>query len=192
MYPFNTFVLMPFGANGEYSGGQVESEYIYNEIIKPGVIDEARVRITEAIREGLSESVTSDSYVFDVLPAMSVSIPGVAKSFGAEAVSKLNVMSWEEYMDRIEVICGYLDNALREYKFIPAAVIGITNGGLIAADLIGKRVYAGRDTPVLSLWAKRHEVGGESAGAYWYFDNEYNDSTMKALKNVASKKNGRG
>jgi hypoxanthine phosphoribosyltransferase len=157
--------------------------YIEYNHFKPS---EARKQIADAIREGLSESMTSDSVVFDVLPSMSVCIPGVAESFGAEAISRRDVMSWDEYMSRIEETCSYLDIALREYRFIPDAVIGITNGGLIAADLIGKRVYAGRDTPVLSLWAKRHEVRGESA--FWYFDNEYNDATMNGIRTIAAKK----
>jgi hypoxanthine phosphoribosyltransferase len=99
-------------------------------------------------------------------------------------------MSWDEYMDRIEETCSYLEAALREYRFLPDAVIGITNGGLIAADLIGKRVYAGRNTPVLSLWAQRHEVRGESA--FWYFDNEYNDATMNAIQMATEKKTAEG
>lgn len=31
------FVLMPFGNNGEYQGGSDESEYVYSEIIRPGI-----------------------------------------------------------------------------------------------------------------------------------------------------------
>jgi hypoxanthine phosphoribosyltransferase len=284
METYDTFVLMPFGANGEYSGGTTESDYIYNEIIEPGVqeasrqlnssskdIDpdiefhfritrevdrnqsgsitssivrsiakadvvivdltgrnpnvflelgiryalrskitvllaqtgtqipfdikiyryieydhfkpsEARKHIADSIRAGFSDNLASDSVVFDVLPNMLVSIPGIAESYGSEAISRRDVMAWDEYMQRIEDTCGYLDAAVREYRFLPDAVIGITNGGLVAADLIGRRVYAGRDTPVLSLWAKRHEAGGESA--FWYFDNEYNDATMEGIKNA--------
>jgi hypothetical protein len=189
MKEISTFVLMPFGANDEYSGGVIESEYVFSEIIEPGVkeaeklfcslpnnqtpqsakcfkvrreVDKnrtgsitaaivrdiakadvvivditgrnpnvflelgiryalrnkvtvllaqtgtlipfdikvyryieydrfkpaaARKRIAESILEGLSDSVTSDSAVFDVLPSLSVNIPGVAESFGEEASS---------------------------------------------------------------------------------------------------------
>jgi hypothetical protein len=31
------FVLMPFGNKDEYQGGNLESDFIYNEIIVPGV-----------------------------------------------------------------------------------------------------------------------------------------------------------
>lgn len=287
MKTYEVFVVMPFGSNNEYSEGSTESDFVFKEIIEPGVLeaakllkaqqsensndevsirinrevdknqtgsitssivkniskadvvvaditgknpnvflelgiryalrskvtvliaqagsqipfdikvyryieynhfkpDEGRKHIANAIRDGLSDSLTSDSIVFDAIPSLSVSIPGIAESYGAEAVSKSNVMNWDDYMNRIEEICGYLEIAVREYRYLPDAVIGITNGGLIAADLIGKRVYAGRDTPVLSLWAMRHVVRGESA--FWYFDNEYNDSTINAIKSVVEKK----
>ncbi len=279
---FETFVLMPYGASGEYGGGITESDYVYSEIIERGVIEaarqlslqapedsrsqihtkiyrevdrnqtgsitaaivksiakadvvvvditgrnanvflelgiryalrnkvtvllaqvgtpvpfdikvyryieydrfkpaEARMRIAQSICEGLTGDLVSDSVVFDVLPSLSVTIRGIAESFGEEAATGHEVMSWEDYMNRIEETSHYLEVALREYRFLPDAVIGITNGGLIAADLIGKRVYAGRNTPILALWAKRHIVQGHSA--YWYFDNEYNDAIMKAIRN---------
>lgn len=288
MKTFETFVLMPFGSNGEYSGGATESDYVYQEIIEPGVREAAnqlsqfsnsespeqvvepkiirevdrnqpgsitasiikniakadivvvditgrnpnvflelgiryalrsevtvllaqvgtkipfdikiyryieydhfkpsdtRKQIADAITEGLSDSTKSDSVVFDFLPSISVCIPGIAESLGAEAMPRGNIMSWDEYMGRIEKTCSYLEIALREYRFMPDAVVGITNGGLIAADLIGKRVYAGCETPVLSLWAKRHEVKGESA--FWYFDNDYNHAIMNAIQTVAEKR----
>ena len=44
-------------------------------------------------------------------------------------------------------------------------------------------MFAGHDTPVLSLWAKRHVVKGESA--FWYFDNEFNDTTLQCIQNSA-------
>lgn len=278
MQSFEAFVLMPFGLNGEYGGGPTESEYVFTEIIEPGVVEagrhleqppriwrevdsnrggsitaaivrgiaradvavvditgrnpnvflelgiryalrskvtvllaqvgtqvpfdikgyryieydrfkpwEARKRIADAIREGLSEAVTSDSAVFDVLSTMTVTIPGIAESYGVEVLAQRDVMTWDEYMQRIDWTCSYLDAALHEYRFIPAAVIGITNGGLVAADLIGRRVYAGRETPVLSLWARRHVIQGRSE--FWYFDNAYNDAMLKSLHSVAKETN---
>jgi hypothetical protein len=38
---------------------------------------------------------------------------------------------------------------------------------------------------VLSLWAKRHEVKGQSA--FWYFDNEYNDATVGSIRKGAKR-----
>lgn len=288
MKTIDTFVLMPFGSNAEYSGGPTESDFVYNEIIEPGVQEavralnaatvdgepsvqlvanihrevdhnktgsitasvvrgiakseivvvditgrnpnvflelgiryalrnkvtvllaqvgtkipfdiklyryieyhpfkpaEARQKIASSIQEGLSDALASDSVVFDVLPSLVVTIPGIAESLGVEAGSRRNVMSWEEYMERIERTCRYLEAALREYRYLPDAIIGVTNGGLIAADLIGKRVYAASDRPVLSLWAMRHEAIGD--GAFWYFDNPYNDVMLQSVGEAAARR----
>ena len=200
MKQLEIFVLMPYGNNGEYSGGTTESDYVYTEIIEPAarqagrllssdaatsdhvdpkvirevdrnesgyitaaivraiaradvvIVDitgrnpnvflelgiryalrskvtvllaqagtpvpfdinvyryieyekfkpsHARKQIAECIQQGLSGPLKSDSIVFDVIPSMSVSIPGIAESFGADVVAKQEVMSWEEYMGRI-------------------------------------------------------------------------------------------
>ena len=216
MRHFETFVLMPFGINGEYEGGTTEADYVYTEIIEPGVMKaakqlnphvddatirqkigpkitrevdrnragsittaivhsiaqadvvvvditgrnpnvflelgiryalrskvtvllaqvgtqipfdikvyryieynrfrpaEARERIAETIRQGLLNSVVSDSVVFDVLPAMSVNIPGIAQSFGVDALIRRDVMAWDDYMNRIEKTCSYLDIAVQD------------------------------------------------------------------------------
>ncbi len=148
--------------------------------------EEARKRLAHFICEGLSPAVTSDSVVFDVIPSMTVTIPGVASSFGTEAGSPHEVMSWEDYMSRVESHCTYLEDALHEYRFFPDALIGITNGGLVAADLIGKRIFAGRDTPVLSLWAVRHKQASNSA--YWYFDNAYNRAMMASIQQATAER----
>ena len=207
---FETFVLMPFGTNGEYSRGTTESDFVYEEIIKPGVLaaakllncdtmneatnpetfvkiirevdknqsgsisssivrgiaradvvvvdmtgrnpnvflelgirfairskvtvllaqvateipfditqyryiqyepfkpHEARKRITDFILRGFSDVVKSDSIVFDTLPTISVTIPGMAECYGEEVIMRRDVMSWEDYMNRIEEICSYL------------------------------------------------------------------------------------
>src|SRR5262245_54305381 len=39
MKTFSTFVMMPFGSNKEYDDDPIESDFIYKEIIEPGVMD---------------------------------------------------------------------------------------------------------------------------------------------------------
>ena len=53
--------------------------YIEYHHFKPS---EARKQIADAIREGLSGPLKSDSIVFDALPNMLVSIPELRKSWG--------------------------------------------------------------------------------------------------------------
>lgn len=78
-----------------------------------------------------------------------------------------------------------LDGPSKNGQFVPDAVIGISNGGLIVADLVGRRLFRG--TPILSLWANRFsQPPGEADPSCWYFDNIYNKSTMDTIKTVVS------
>jgi hypoxanthine phosphoribosyltransferase len=268
----SVFVLMPYGSNAEYEGGNDESNYVFEEIITPGVkaavgsrrigisrevdknvggsisasivrnlvmsdiviVDitgrnpnvflelgmryalrskitillaqegtaipfdvkgyrhieynkyrpaQARTRIADAIREGLKDRHHSDSVVFDIFKSLSVNIPGIAASYGEEVGKNLSVLSWDEYMDRITFICEFLKPTVTEATFVPDALIGITNGGMIAADLIGRRVFAGTRTPVLSLWARRFTAQRQTK--YWFFENAYNNALMEAIHDKA-------
>lgn len=271
---FKTFVLMPFGNNNEYQSGNEESEYVYTEIIKPGVklamgdekdepniirevdrnrpgsinaaivedllksdvviVDvtgrnpnvflelgiryalrnkitivitqegtavpfdiqgyryieynrfkpsEARCKIAQFIREGFKEETQSDSVVFDVFRDMSVTIPGITESYGPETTKDKGIMRWEEYMERISWICKLLEDPAKTGHFTPQALIGISNGGLVVADLVGRALFRG--TPILSLWANRFIRTTQSA--FWFFDNPYNCAVLRALKESVEK-----
>lgn len=271
---FKTYVIMPFGNNNEYRGGNEESEYVYTEVIKPAIklamgdenaepnvirevdrnqagsittaivkdlldsdvviVDvtgrnpnvfwelgvryalrnkitvviaqegtvipfdikgyryieynrykpnEARLKIAQFIHEGFKEELQSDSIVFEVFPTMSVIIPGIAESYGLEPLKSKEIMRWDEYMERIRWICDLLENPVTNGHFTPDAVIGISNGGLIVADLVGRELFRG--TPILSLWANRFVRTTQSPS--WFFDNPYNDSVIKALKESVDK-----
>ncbi len=265
---FKTYVLMPFGNNNEYPGGNAESDFVYNEIIKPAVTlalnnseaepniirevdrnrsgsinnsmfrdlldsdvvivditgrnpnvfmelgiryalrnkitimiaqegtvipfdiqgyryisysrykpDDARRTIAQFIREGFQDERYSDSVVFNVFPTMSVVIPGLIESLGLETLENREVMRWEDYLARVEWICELLRNPVRDGRYAPDAVFGISNGGLIVADLVGRELFRG--TPILSLWANRFKRTTESST--WFFDSVYNDAVMDAL-----------
>lgn len=266
---FKTFVLMPFGNNDEYQGGNDESNYIYTEIIVPAVklaigdgndepeiirevdrniggsinsaivkgllnsdvviVDvtgrnpnvflelgiryalrnkitiviaqkgtaipfdikgyrhieyskfkpgDARHKIAQFIREGFEDGMQSDSVVFDVFPTMSVSISGIVESRGLELLKSREIMKWDEYVERIRWICKLLKNPVKEGHFAPDALIGISNGGLIVADLVGRELF--HRTPVLSLWATRYIRAT-------FFDNSYNHAVIGALKESVEK-----
>jgi len=274
---FKTFVLMPFGSNNEYQGGNDESDYIYEEIIKPAVrlavgdesvepriirevdrnragsitagivwdllqsdvviVDvtgrnpnvflelgiryalrnkitiviaqegtaipfdikgyryiaynrfkpqEAQRRIADFICAGFREGAQSDSVVFDVFPNMSVIVPGIAESHGREPPESSEIMRWDQYMERIEWICRLLEGHIKEGRFAPNSVIGISNGGLIVADLIGRKLFRG--TPILALWANRFRRDTDSE--FWFFDNVFNNAVMAALQESVSSAQG--
>ena len=266
---FSTYVIMPFGNNNEYLGGNLESDFVYHEIIKPavklvlgnpetepniireivrnrpGLINEsiinallnsdlviaditgrnpnvfmelgiryslrnkitimiaqegteipfnihgcrhieynrfqpdvARRRIAHSIREGLKEETYSDSVVYSVFPQMSVVIPGILETYGLETPTSREIMRWDDYIARIEWVCDLLREPHINGRFRPDAVFGISNGGLIVADLIGREIFRG--TPILSLWANRFTPELDTTKGF--FDNEFNDAEIKALQ----------
>jgi hypoxanthine phosphoribosyltransferase len=143
---------------------------------------EARQKIAQYIREGLKNDVKSDSIVFDFFKDMTVTIPGIAESHGAKSSE---IMQWDEYMGRILWVIHILESAVRGGLFAPDAVIGISNGGLIAADLVGRQLFRG--TPVISLWANRFIRTNDVE--FYYFDNEFNNSLIKSVKTFVEKTN---
>lgn len=273
MRDLKAFVLMPYGSQGEYEGGVYESQFIFEEIIKPGILGavgkregdvdapeviremdrnqggsittslvrsivtsdivvvditgrnpnvflelgmryalrskttiliaqentevpfdiqgyryirynrfrprEAREKIASFIRQGLVPQSQGDSVVFDVFPNMSVVIPEVDESYGAEAAARGAVMPWSEYLRRIDYICGFLEPPIKEGRFVPDAILGITNGGLIVADLIGRKILGSSRIPILALWAKRTVSK--------FFPNSYNNATMSCVKREVKK-----
>ncbi|MCP4706683.1 MAG: phosphoribosyltransferase [candidate division Zixibacteria bacterium] len=258
------FVLMPFGSDKEYEGGNDESNYVYDEIICPGVklalgedviierevdknragsitkaivssivtadvviVDitgwnpnvffelgmryalrnsvtillaqtntripfdirayrliyysrfkpsDARTKISSFVEEGISDNAGSDSIVFDTFRNLSVSIPGILDSQRTDQGRQPIIMRWEDFMARIEWVVGWLSPEVNEGHFVPDAVLGISNGGLIVADLIGKAVFSGKNTPILGLWAKRYTKPRS------YFENSYNDAALECIK----------
>jgi hypoxanthine phosphoribosyltransferase len=134
-----------------------------------------RSAIADAIRRGLHDDAGSDGIVFDTFKSMSVSVPGVLESLGEELQAKRHIMSWDDYMRRIEVVVQWLGPAVNEGRYVPHAMLGVSNGGLIAADLIGKAVFAGRNTPVLGLWAQRYTKRPD------FFENPFNEALVSAI-----------
>jgi len=274
------FVMMPFGVHDEYRDGVEESDYIYNEMIKPaleealssrqytyhvhrevdkntpGAITREIIRhiaaadiviadltgqnpnvflelgvrfalrnkvtillaqektitpfdisnyrtifykivkkdnvicqIADAISVGLSPKRNSDSLVFDAFEEMSVVIPGYCESHSHATITDRTLMLWPEYWNRIEAICTLLDGPTKNGQFAPDVVMGISNGGLVVADLIGRAVFRG--TPILGLWADRYrKPPGDSTGeGFWYFENEYNNALVEIIKNKVEGRN---
>lgn len=145
-------------------------------------------QIADAIAEGLSENRRSDSLVFDAFKEISVVIPNYCESYSHEKETDRNLMLWPEFWNRIELICSYLDGPTTNGQFVPDAVIGISNGGLIVADLIGRMLFRG--TPILGLWADRfRKPPGEKSEGYWYFDNEYNNALVGAIRKKVQGRN---
>lgn len=268
--PLEVFVLMPYGANGEYAGGVDESNFIFEEIICLGVAEatatqavvprihrevdrnragsitrslvnslvkadivivdltgrnpnvffelgiryglrdkitiliahenteipfdirgyryipyspfrpkEVRAQLADFIREALTDKAYSDSLVFETFSTLTVNIPGVFESRGQSARAQDTVMPWQEYLDRLEFHRSYLKPAIEDNRFLPDAVVGITNGGMVAADLLAKSTLAPSSIPIITLWARRYEYS-ENPNAY--FENDFNKATTSVIK----------
>ncbi len=151
---------------------------IFYRIVQPDV---AREQIEAAVRDVSSARCVSDSLVYDTFSEISVVIPDYCESFAGDRVTNANAMVWSEYWSRIGEISRLLEGPASNGQFVPDAVMGISNGGLIAADLIGRGLFRG--TPIMSLWANRFtKPKGVTDESFWYFDNDYNNVLIDAIK----------
>lgn len=124
----------------------------------------------------------TDSPVFDVFSSMSVIIPGIVETHGPGPSNLRDTMSWTEYISRIEWVAELLKIPVDNGRFRPHALIGLSNGGLIVADLLGRESFRG--TPILGLWVDRFS-GGKRAREF--FKNPYNDALVQAIKSQNSR-----
>ena len=89
-------------------------------------------------------------------------------------------LSWDEWYAKIKKLADFFSEAFHNGIFTPSAVIGISNGGLMAADLLGRIVFKG--VPILSLWANHwHHDRTKLDQSCYLFDNTFNESTLKTL-----------
>jgi len=100
----------------------------------------AILELSEYIVSGLGETSNSDSLVFETFPKMEVHIPNILTSF-RKSVS-YNILPWEDWWKRILELKTLLKEPFRNGRFGPAAVFGISNGGLVVADFLGREVFS--------------------------------------------------
>ncbi|HEU0076017.1 MAG TPA: phosphoribosyltransferase [Longimicrobiaceae bacterium] len=143
-------------------------------------------RLINALQEARSSSATSDSLVYDVFPNLRV-------DFRADGDTHAQgVMPWDHYWQRVTDITQRLQIPTKSGSlFKPDVVLGISNGGMIFADLLARNLYlnatygrsesisAGDRKPpiaVWSLWADR-DADGESK----IFDSPPNDAVCRSV-----------
>ena len=85
------------------------------------------------------------------------------------------IMPWREYYNQVNKIADFF--SLCEYK--PDFVFGITNGGLIAADLISRISF--QNIPLFSLWADRLQMPTN------YYSDPFNSPLLNAIKSNEKK-----
>ena len=154
---------------------------VFYSVVEP---DAAAKQISSAIQESVQRAGKFDSLVFNSFSHISVCIPGYCESYGTEYAEQKNLMLWAEYWRRLQTIYSWLEGPSQNGQFTPDAVIGISNGGLIVADLIGRMLYRG--IPILSLWANRFSRESQKVNeSFWFFDNPYNDAIIEVIRKRA-------
>lgn len=148
--------------------------------------DSAIESIVEYLTASLEDEFGGvDSLVFETFPNMQVNIPGILRS-APGPLSSHNVMPWEEWWERIKEMSKILSESFLNLRFVPTAVLGISNGGLLVADALGREVY--RHVPILSLWADRWRNPGDGGTSCYIFDNDFNKATVQHIKKYAGDK----
>ena len=109
---------------------------------------------------------------------MQVHIPGILTSIGQ---SNDDYLSWDEWWLHIKDLIKLLDDPFTNGRFVPDVVFGISNGGLLVADLLGRALFKSTPIPILSLWAHRGKSNNTEDSNCYFFDNEYNKAVMEVL-----------
>jgi hypoxanthine phosphoribosyltransferase len=146
--------------------------YIEYKAIFDGV-ERAREDIKLALQQATGDGFC-DSLVFEVFPNLEVTIP-----VPSGQLPSTDRMPWSAYKQSLRQVIDTALDIFRDGRYVPAAVVGITNGGAMFADLLSRELFGGT-IPMASLWANRNNHSG-------YFDNEINQATIKGVSEVAKK-----
>jgi hypothetical protein len=131
----------------------------------------AITELCDFLLSGYKESSAIDSLVFETFSHMEVHIPGILSSY--KKSTHLNVLSWDDWWKRVLEIASLLKEPFDNGRFVPTAILGISNGGIVLADFLGREVFKG--TPILSLWANRWldaTAKSKVEQTCYYFDNK--------------------
>ena len=136
--------------------------------------EHARRELSDAIQSAISSGERkSDSLVFDVFEALYVDIPGVLQS--EQDSSGPILMKWSDYWRQLKKVVEAIRDQFQNGRYVPSIIIGISNGGLMYGDLLGRELF--HRVPVVALWANRWSKEAE------YFDSELNGALLEAISN---------
>jgi hypoxanthine phosphoribosyltransferase len=136
-------------------------------------IDKARKDIQAALLQS-SDEQSCDSLVYEVYPNLAIFLPPIdGKLPNAETR-----MPWSAYKQRLKQVVSKAIDTVRDVRYVPIAIIGITNGGMMFADLLARELFGGT-IPTVSLWANR-KVHND------YFGSDINRATAQAIAKMAA------
>ena len=76
----------------------------------------------------------TDSLVYNTYPQLQIKLFRDETSQGRER----DRMSWEEYWDKVLAIPELLKGPVVDGRYQPHVIVGMSNGGMIVADLLGR------------------------------------------------------
>jgi pyrimidine operon attenuation protein/uracil phosphoribosyltransferase len=136
-------------------------------------VERSRNDIARAISEAVSAAGgQSDSLVFDIFPNLSVEIPGLLTQSSTKIPE--STMPWVEYFERLNRIVEWIEPKVGSGEFSLDLLLGISNGGMMFADLLGMKPFLFQ-RPKVTLWANR---GSPEVN---YFQNDINDALMHGV-----------
>ena len=125
-----------------------------------------------------------DSPVFDAIPKLEVYGQGI-KTYDAIAKESFVMMSWGEIMERLNSL-NFYEEHFNSGTFTPDAIIGISNGGLIMAEIISRKYF--KKVPLIALWADRWSSHGLKDASSHYFTNEFARNAIEPLRKMLEEK----
>lgn len=149
--------------------------------------EEAVAEIAEFI-ENSYENPDVDSPVFDAIDDLKVHGRGVRTPLRDPPTEPLS-MTFEEIMDRLQSLDFY-DEAFMSGRFAPDAVVGITNGGLIMAEILSRKFF--HRVPIIALWADRWSAAGLKDPKNHFFTNGYARAAIQPLKALKKERGDSG
>lgn len=142
--------------------------------------DENSVKeLADAIKSSMREKENrSDSLVFDTFPTLYIDIPGVLTSEQDDGYRKM--MRWFDYWQQLNKIVDIIKDQFMNGRYVPSVIIGISNGGMMYADLLGRELF--HNIPIVALWANRLSKDAQ------YFGSEINNSVIEGVRHTLGEK----
>lgn len=95
-------------------------------------------------------SFDEEEYRLNHEAALGQAITQFSSSIESGSGNSFPIISWRRYVEAVEMLCAKLKKSPRQGGFRYDVIIGISRGGIIAADLINRRFLA--EKPLLCLW----------------------------------------
>lgn len=91
-----------------------------------------------------------EQYKLNPEAALGQAVTQLTSCISAISPNTSTVLSWESYIEAVDTLCKKIKRSPRQGGFRFDVIIGISRGGIIAADLINRHFMA--EKPLLCLW----------------------------------------